>query len=159
MKERQLIHPVAEALADRVGPVDMVSAWMPFDYTRYYEDEMGGPLYRRMLAFAGLIEQDGLAGIKLITNQLEREYTKGDRRGINIDPGYLTPERLVLATGKNFTHRIYLKEGIFADLTLIYTKGDFQTLPWTYPDYADARMIRWLQQVRRRYMHDMKAKS
>ena len=76
---------------------------------------------------------------------------------MNIDPGYLLLERFVLATGKNFTHRIYLGGGIYADLTLIYTRGDFQALPWTYPDYADPRMIRHLNQIRHRYTIDLKA--
>jgi hypothetical protein len=75
---------------------------------------------------------------------------------VNIDPGYLVHERFVLATGKNFTHRIHLAEGIYADLTLIYTKGAFQTLPWTYPDYADEKMLFFLEGVRKKYLVDMK---
>jgi hypothetical protein len=75
---------------------------------------------------------------------------------VNIDPGYLLPERLVLATGKNFTHRIYIGQGIYADLTLIFQKGAFRTLPWTYPDYADRCLIDFLTLVRNKYMLDLK---
>jgi len=92
----------------------------------------------------------------LATNRLEGEYAKDGRRRVNIDPGYLLLERLVLASGKNFSHRIYLDNGIYADLTLIYQHGGFQKLPWTYPDYADQPMLAFLQQVRRKYALDLK---
>ena len=86
----------------------------------------------------------------------ENRFEIDDKRQVNIDPGYLSAERFVLATGKNYTHRIYLSKGIFADLTLIFTKGNFHTLPWTYPDYADLRMIRFLKIVREKYLLDLK---
>ena len=118
--------------------------------------EMGAPLYRRLLVFTHPIEQTRLTAIKIFTNTLERKYQHGDGRRVNIDPGYLLPERYVLATGKNFTHRIYVGQGIYADLTLIFQKGAFRTLPWTYPDYADSRLIRFLTLVRNRYMLALK---
>ncbi len=75
----------------------------------------------------------------------------GNRR-INIDPGYINPERLILAKGKNFTHRVYLSKGIFADLTLIFQKGSFRPLEWTYPDYADPEIIGFFNDIRNKYM-------
>jgi hypothetical protein len=156
MKETDLFSPVASDLADRFGAIDMISRWFPFDYTTYYEPEMGAPLFRRMVVFKQLIEQEDLPGIKRVTNEIEKGYADGNRRQVNIDPGYLLHERFVLATGKNFTHRIYLGQGIYADLTLIYTKGDFQTLPWTYPDYASDIMIGFLKEVRKKYTIDLK---
>ena len=156
MQDRALIEQLTAALCASYGPLDLVSAWMPFDYTAYYEREMGAHLVRRMLVFKDLIRQDDLPAIKLTTNRLEEKYTKDGRRRVNIDPGYLLLERLVLASGKNFSHRIYLDDGIYADLTLVYQHGEFQKLPWTYPDYADQPMLAFLLQVRRKYAADLK---
>ncbi len=156
MGDKRLLPQLAAALVDRFGPADMISRWIPFGFTRYYQSEMGAPLFRRMFAFRELIDPARLPEVKHATNALEQAYMADGRRRVNIDPGYLVRERLVLATGKNFTHRIYLGSQIYADLTLIYTKGDFQTLPWTYPDYADERMLIWLRQVRNRYSHEIK---
>ncbi|GBC63842.1 DUF4416 domain-containing protein [Desulfonema ishimotonii] len=155
MKDKTLLPPVAEALCGEFGPADLVSAWLPFDYTGYYETEMGTPLFRRMLSFRTLIEQDALPDIKHFTNALEKNYSDAGRRRINIDPGYMILSRFVLATGKNFAHRIYVGRGIYADLTLIYAKGGFQPLPWTYPDYSDQPMTAYLAQVRKRYVNDL----
>ena len=120
---------------------------------------MGAHLVRRMLAFKNLIRQNELPAIKLSTNRLEKEYSENGKRRVNLDPGYLLLERLVLASGKNFSHRIYLGEGIYADLTLIYQHGAFEKLPWTYPDYADQPMLAFLQQVRSKYAVDLKKRS
>jgi hypothetical protein len=156
MQDKALIDQLTAALCASYGALDLVSAWMPFDYTTYYEPEMGAHLVRRMLAFKTLVRQDDLPAIKLKTNRLEAQYSKDSRRRVNIDPGYLLLERLVLASGKNFSHRIYLDDGIYADLTLVYQHGAFKKLPWTYPDYADQPMLEFLQQVRRKYAIDLK---
>jgi hypothetical protein len=156
MQEMTLIEPLSGALCASFGPLDVISAWMPFDYTTYYEPEMGAPLFRRMLTFKNLIQQDELPAIKLATNRLEEAYSQNGKRRVNIDPGYLLRERLVLASGKNFSHRIYLGHGIYADLTLTYQHGAFAKLPWTYPDYADQPMLGFLQQVRSKYAVDLK---
>ena len=156
MKHKDLFAGVIEELAEYFGPVDLMSRWYPFDYTTYYEPEMGTPLYRRLLAFKTLIEQKQLSGIKVTTNSLEQRYAEGDQRQINIDPGYVSHERFVLATGKNFAHRIYIGKGIYADLTLIFQKGDFVSLPWTYPDYAHHDVLSYLKQVRKKYVTDFK---
>lgn len=159
MKEKEMLKPFTLALQDMFGPVDMVSPWLAFDFTSYYEKEMGSPLVRRVLTFQKLVGQDRLVHIKHFTNELETQYLENGNRMINADPGILSHERFVLATGKNFTHRIYLKEGIFADLTLIFTKGRFQVLPWTYPDYRDSKMLGFLEKVRKKYMVDLKQEN
>jgi hypothetical protein len=156
MKDKKLLKPFAEKLYQALGPMDMVSAWIPFDFTSYYETEMGAPLFRRLLTFEKLVLQDQLAHVKLYTNKLEMQYMESGKRQINADPGILSHERFVLATGKNFTHRIYLKNGIFADLTLIFTQGRFQELPWTYPDYKDKNILSFLEKVRSKYLIDLK---
>ncbi len=156
MKDRALFEPLAVELTSQYGSTDMISSWMAFDYTAYYESELGSPLFRRLLAFETLIDQQDLAVIKLATNRLEQTYTRNRRRRVNIDPGYLLYERFVLASGKNFSHRIYIGHCIYADLTLIYRKGAFETLPWTYPDYADQPIRSFLEQVRDKYAFDLK---
>lgn len=156
MRERAGFPGLAAELAQAFGAPDFVSAWLPFDYTRYYEPEMGGPLARRVLAFRHLVAQERLADIKLATNAIEQARASGGRRSVNIDPGYLLLERFVLATGKNYTHRIYVGRGIYAELTLMFQNGDFRALPWTYPDYADHPLRRILTAVRQKYGLDLK---
>jgi hypothetical protein len=156
MKDKALFEPLSRELISLFGSTDMVSSWMAFDYTAYYEPELGSPLYRRLLTFETLIEQQELAAIKLATNRLEQAYSRNRRRKVNIDPGYLLYERFVLASGKNFAHRIYIGHCIYADLTLIYRKGAFETLPWTYPDYADQPIRSFLERVRKKYAIDIK---
>lgn len=155
--DKNLFAPLAKTLTGLFGTTDTVSAWMEFDYTDYYAKEMGTPLFRRMMSFAPLINQDDLADIKIKTNALEKEYGQPGKRGVNIDPGYLLLSRFVLATGKDFAHRISIGQGIYGDLTLLYKNGAFETLPWTYPDYADKTMISYLQSVRNLYSHDLKS--
>jgi hypothetical protein len=154
--EEQLIGQVAHVLQDHFGAIDLISPWFDFDFTDYYYAEMGRPLRRRMIVFHELVAQESLADIKCRTNVLEQHLRIDKRRRINIDPGYLLKERFVLATGKNYTHRIYIGKGIYADLTLIFQKGGYQPLPWTYPDYAHKSMRDFLLQIRCRYASDMK---
>lgn len=152
--ELKLIENLVSELISQFGQLDLVSSWMHFNYTAYYEPEMGSPLFRRAFAFKPLILQDDLSAIKVATNQIEHQYSQKGRRQVNIDPGYMLRERFVLASGKNFSHRISIGAGIYADLTLIYQKGSFQKLPWTYPDYSDDGMLEFLEQVRNKYILD-----
>jgi len=153
--DQQLFYPVIEGLSKLFGDIDLISPWIPFDYTSYYEREMGPGLMRRMAAFKPLIDQSSLSAIKLKTNAIEREFSKNQKRSVNIDPGFMLRERFVLATGKNFAHRIYIGDHIYADLTLIFQKGSFQPLPWTYPDYKATNMQSFLYQVRNKYIKDI----
>ena len=152
----ELIHEVINLLAELFGPVDWTSPALFFDRTRYYAREMGWPLHRRFISFQSLIPPEDLIPVKLKTNEIERRYLSGENRLINIDPGYVSAERLVLATGKNYIHRIYLGRGIFADLTLIYNRGTFVPLEWSYPDYSDPEMIGTWNQLRERYMNEIR---
>jgi len=143
---------VIDALCISYGNTDFKSPVIPFDITSYYEQEFGSNLKRIFISFAELVSQDALVDIKYATNKLEQEFSLEGKRQANIDPGILTAERLVLATGKNFAHRIYLGRGVFANLTLIYRKDSFMTLPWTYPDYASKEVIVFWNNVRKPYL-------
>jgi hypothetical protein len=153
---KELFVPVTNLLTKEFGDIDLVSSWLPFDDTDYYENEMGTDLSRRLMAFKQLIDPEFLPEIKHKMIKIENEYSREGKRRINIDPGYLTHDRFVLATGKNYTHRIYIGSRIYADLTLTYQKGGFQTLPWTYPDYAKDNIKLFLMQVRNKYSIDVK---
>jgi hypothetical protein len=153
---QSLLDEIVEALQGLFGPIDRVSAPFMFDRTTYYAREMGWPLHRRFVSFRDLVSPDRLGGIKIETNAVEERYLMEGRRRVNIDPGYVALERLVLATGKNYVHRIYLSQGIYADLTLVFSKGSFSPLPWTYPDYAAVETIRYFNQVRTTYLGQLK---
>jgi hypothetical protein len=156
LQDKQLLSQTVGQLQSAFGAIDIVSPWFDFDFTDYYASEMGRPLYRRMVAFKQLIPQEALCAIKRRTNEIEDGLLADGKRRVNIDPGYMLHERFVLATGKNFTHRIYIGQGIYADLTLIYQQGEFKTLPWTYPDYAAPEMRAFLVLVRQKYATDRK---
>ena len=111
-----------------------------------------------MAAFTELIHQEDLSRIKQATNTIEKEYGPHGKRMVNIDPGYLLPSRFILATGKDYSHRIYIGRQIYADLTLIYHKQGFKTLEWTYPDYASESVIQFLEKTRQKYLLDLKIK-
>jgi len=151
-----LIDTGIKEMEEEFGPVDWTSDVLLFDRTRYYEKEMGWPLYRRFISFLKLIMPESIADIKLITNELEKAHLDKDKRKINIDPGYVTLERLVLATGKNYSHRVYLKKGIYADLTLIFHDGTFKPLSWTYPDYAEEKVIGLFNELRSGYLQHLR---
>ena len=155
LKDKTLLPRVIQDLEQTYGRVDLVSSWFEFDFTEYYAPEMGKPLFRRLLVFQDLVEQIALAEIKRHTNSIEQTYALEGKRQLNLDPGYLLYERFVLASGKNFTHRVYIGNMIYADLTLIFQKGAFQTLPWTYPDYAEPNLRSFLMQVRKKYAFDL----
>lgn len=154
---KETFDDLLERLSVKFGDVECLSPWYNFDFTDYYVPEMGRPLFRRFIVFKQTIAQETLPDIKLWTNELENSFLNtSSKRHVNLDPGYLTLERFILATGKNFTHRVYLRNGIFADLTLLYTKGAFQTLPWTFPDYATETIRNFLAEVRKAYYLEMK---
>ncbi len=155
MQDKDSFYGVSTQLEEQLGKIDIISPWFDFDYTDYYEKEMGKDLYRRIIVFKDLIDQENLAKIKINTNLLENRYKNNQCRKINIDPGYMLPSRFILATGKDYSHRIYIGNGIYADLTLIFKNGDFHTLDWTYPDYAARDMRDFLLKVRRKYLLDL----
>lgn len=154
-REREEAEAGWQAMEEQWGPLEVLSPVRPFTYSRYYEKEMGRPLYRRWAFFRELVPQGRLPVIKREAMEVERRFSREGRRGLNIDPGLMTAERLVLSTGKNYSHRIYLGSGIFGDLTLIFHHGAFQPLPWTYPDYREEETLLLFRAVREKYVREV----
>ena len=150
--DRDVMAGALGMLADRFSPFDFVSEYLPFEYTDYYREEMGEGLFRRFVSFEELVPPDDLPAIKHSTNDMETRFGERGRRRVNIDPGYLSRSQLVLATGKPYAHRPYLRDGIYADVTLLFRNRSFQALEWTYPDYAAAPARRLFTMLRERYL-------
>lgn len=128
-------------LLETLGETEEITEEMEFSHTDYYKDEMGENLKRRLLLFKSLRKREELPNIKIKTNEIEKRLSNRGNRTVNIDPGYITLENVILATTKNYTHRIYLGGGIYGDLTLIFKGGTYRPLEWTYPDYASQQII------------------
>ncbi len=138
-------------LEERFGEIDFTTEKLDFGFTTYYEKEMGKGLSRILITLKKLIKREGLVEIKIFTNDLEKRFSVEGKRKINIDPGYIAPEHLILATGKGYYHRPYLGRGVYADLTLIYKHNEFQTLEWTYPDYGSEYLRKLFKKLREKY--------
>jgi hypothetical protein len=146
-----LLDQAQAALERAFGPVDWQSEPLPFAHTDYYTPEHGPGLMRRLVTFRPLIDPGRLAAIKRETNALEQRWTDEGQRQVNLDPGYLSLSKLVLATTKDHGHRMYLGQGIYAEVTLRFQDGAFRAWPWTYPDYASPHYATLLAGVRERY--------
>ncbi len=153
-----ILHKAIAVLSESLGEIDYVSAVLPFTYTDYYAKESGPSLARRFISFETLVPPDTLPDIKLFTNRVEEKFVKDGNRLVNIDPGYLSQAHLILATGKAYTHRPYIRDGIYADLTLIFVNHTFRRLEWSYPDYADENTIVMFNNIRERYITQLARK-
>lgn len=142
---------VETALEARFGPILLRSSDLPFTQTTYYEREMGTELMRTYLGFAPLRNMGDLAAMKHATNQLETHWAVGDRRLVNIDPGYLDHAKVVLATTKDYSHRLYIGGGMYAEVTLQYRNKSYQPWEWTYPDYRQPVVLYFFNQLRDMY--------
>lgn len=135
-----ILHPDEEWLQWSIGKLE--SEWgkllrqsesFPFNHTAYYSD-ISPTLKRTFLSFRGLARAGDLADWKIFSGFLEKE--SGQRRRVNIDPGYVNGSRLVLASTKDHAHRIFLRDGIFAEVTLRFMKKKWVSFDCTFPDFA-----------------------
>ena len=156
----ELFDEVETRLAARYGPIALRSDVFVFDHTDYYTASMGAGLDKYLIGFQDLIDPGELAAIKRQTNALEadlqRREASGPDRPVNVDPGYVSAGKFVLATTKDYSHRVYLGRGIYAEVTLQYTKGDFVPWPWTYPDYRERVCRDFLLEARQWYLAHVK---
>jgi hypothetical protein len=144
-------------LEKALGPLDYESSAMPFNFTTYYEEEMGSPLFRIFYSFERLAQPDDLIEIKLMTNELEKALMTDGKRTVNIDPGSIDYFKVVLPSAKYGGQKIYLGKGIWGDLTLVYEKGTFKPLPWAFPDFGGGAYDDILLAIRSLYKKQMKS--
>lgn len=135
-REEKYFSIAKQKLVAQFGEMNMESGPMQWDYSDYYREELGTPILRKFIFFRDRINPETLCDIKLATNDMERQLSEEGRRNINLDPGYLTPSKVVLASTKNYSHRIYLGKGIYAEVTLVYRDGRYCPYLFTYRDYA-----------------------
>ncbi|HOK65541.1 MAG TPA: DUF4416 family protein [Anaerohalosphaeraceae bacterium] len=143
-----------EALQRQYGRADCISEVWPFTQTDYYREQTGPSILRNFLAFEQLIEPGRLAEIKHQTNELEKKLAEELKtpwpRPVNLDPGYLEPAKLVLASTKNFSHRIYIGQNMYAEVTLMFHKGAWRSFEFTFPDFRGPQYHGFLSEVRER---------
>lgn len=155
ISREELRDEVERRLCSAYGPMDLVKGPFPFDFTDYYDEEMDRPIMRWFYSFRDPVDPSRLADIKLFTNRLEEELAREGKRKVNLDPGLLALSRFVLATTKDNAHRIPLREGIFAEVTLLYRRKDFEVLEWTYPDYRSRTNRDVLREIRELYKKNL----
>jgi hypothetical protein len=144
-----ILMDVLEKMEAKFGRVEFESERFSFSHSEYYKKEMGPELTRYFASFEEPVTPDKLRQFKQTTIKLEQKYLgEGGGRQVNIDPGLVSLGNLVLASTKEFAHRVYLGGGIYAEVSMIYQNGSFRTLPWTYPDYQRDETIRFMNRVR-----------
>lgn len=150
------LQPVLTVLEKTFSGIEKSSE--PFDFssfTEYYDDEMGKDLRKIFVVFTKLMPPESLVSAKIQTNSMEDRWLIDSKRSVNLDPGYVSDAKLVLATTKNYNHRLYLGKGIYGDIHLNYTNKSYQPQPWTYPDYAQPGVIEFFNIVRSNYFHQL----
>jgi hypothetical protein len=155
-KQEDVFDQAKKIMQKRFGKIDFESRQLVFNHTDYYRNELGENLQRKFISFQKLILPKSLVEIKILTNKIENKLSLKGTRQINIDPGYLDLAKLVLASTKDFCHRIYLDRGIFAEITLFYKHKSFQTWEWTYPDYRSQEYITIFNRIREIYACQIK---
>jgi hypothetical protein len=151
-----------EELEKRFGKIDLESEVWPFESTEYYADETGPAILRQFVGFEKLVDPEILADVKHATNEIEQKLAAkpagSPPRPANIDPGMIEPAKLVLASTKNYSHRIYIGGNIYAEVTLVYEKGSWQPMTYTYPDYRKGRYMEFFEKARRRLLEQLRSK-
>ncbi len=155
-KDDALLNKAQNVLIRHFGKIDFISQGLPFRHTGYYEKEMGCGLKRKFISFLKLIPAEELPKIKITANKIEARLSSQGKRRINIDPGYLDLSKLILATTKDYKHRVYLNKGIYAEITLFYQDKTFKPWEWTYPDYKTEDYIAIFNRVRDIYREQIK---
>jgi hypothetical protein len=158
-KDGALYDEVKRRLIEEWGKIDNESAPFPFDLTDHYRTEMGEGLTRRFVSFEALIAPETLPSLKIRAIELEEALRKergAAGRPVNIDPGYLTAAALVMATAKNFAHRVPLAQGIYAHLEFLFTRTGVKTLEWTYPDLRREPAQAYFWSVRESFLRQIR---
>jgi hypothetical protein len=147
--QRELLTSVVPVLTARFGEVLFESPESAWSHSHYYDEELGSPIFRRFYFFRALFDPLALPDAKLETNDLESAFVKDGRRSINLDPGYIMRSRVVLASAKDYSHRIYLGKGIYGEVVLYYQGNSFHPFPYTYCDYRTPASLDMFKNVRK----------
>jgi len=162
VSEEGRLAEIESRLAAEYGAIELRSSIIPFTFTDYYRRETGDRILRAFLSFERLIDADRLPEIKHWTNTLEAEFAaagspSGDiRRPVNLDPGYIEHSKVILASTKNFYHRMYLGRGIFGEVTMHFRNNAWEFFPWTYPDYQSEDYRKFFLELRRSYRSQLR---
>jgi len=149
-----------DAVSADLGKIDLTSDTWPFTHTDYYAEQTGRDILRRFVSFERLTDPGRLAKLKYRTNRLEQRLA--DRlsrdlpRPVNLDPGIIEPSKLILASTKNYSHRIYIGRKIYAEVTLIYDKGAWKPFEYTYPDYRQQCYFNFFTAARAKLLEQLK---
>ncbi len=152
----KLFSACTDILGNEYGPLDDESDFLPWDVTDYYREELGSNIIRKFLFFERAMDPGKLPAIKHFTNRLEKQFARTEgttlRRRINIDPGYITEAKVVLATSKDFVHRLYIGENMYAEITLRYSAQSRSFIPheFTYPDFRTDAYLALFNNARER---------
>ena len=152
-----------QRIYEEFGKTDLLSEVWPFTQTSYYKDELGENILRQFVTTAKLIDPGQLADIKHRANRIEMELAEKLStdlpRPVNLDPGIIEPSKLILASTKNFSHRIYIGDGMYAELTLSFCKGAWQSFSYTFPDYKEQRYHGFLSTARDKLVEQLRSEN
>ena len=159
--DAECLQKAVEAVTSQFGQADLISDVWPFDKTNYYKEQTGEHILRQFVSIEKPIDSGELAAIKHTTNKLEQnlavQLKRNVPRPVNLDPGIIEPSKLVLATTKNYSHRIYIGKKMYAEVTLIFDKGHWLPLPYTYPDYRQQCYFDFFEKVRTKLLEQLKS--
>ncbi|MCD6407491.1 DUF4416 family protein [bacterium] len=160
-REENLVEEVKKLLSEKWGGIDIEAGPFPFNFTDYYEKEMGKDLKRRFFGFKGFFIPEKVWEWKIFTNEIEEKFKKEGEypRRINLDPGYIDLSKVVLLSTKDYYHRIYIGKGIYAEVTLFYQRGDYRFFPWTYPDYKTDNYLDFFRKLRKKFLDERSEKK
>ena len=156
ISKHEMLDKLIAILSESYGPIDFISNSIDFNFTNYYNSEMGDKIERIFLSFQDLVSPDRLSEIKIKTNEIENSFLIDNERKINLDPGMLSVKRFMLATTKDNGHRIPLQNGIYGEVTLLFISKQFKPLPWTYIDYQSEEYSEILKEIRIIYKKNLR---
>ena len=161
--DEKSLESAINSIADSFGDIDLKSNIWPFVHSDYYKEQTGENIVKQFVSIEKLIAPGELADIKHKTNAVEQQLAEQLKsslpRPVNIDPGIIEPSKLILATTKNYSHRIYIGKNMYAEITLIYDKGKWLSMPYTYPDYQQSCYHDFFSKVRARLVEQLKSKK
>ena len=156
----EAVNAAMDLIKAKFGICDLESPTWPFNHTGYYAEETGKEILKKFVTVEKLIAPGRLAAIKHKTNKMEAKLAAAagynPSRPVNIDPGYIEPSKLVLASTKNFSHRIYIGKRIWAEVTLIYSKGQWRSFEYTFPDHKEDRYHDFFSRVRNKLVQQLR---